>query len=125
MTEPITLCTILSAARPASSHTLSEGCRAESPATKTRPSLGMTAEDCGIACAVSQSGRYSHVHVTISHPQTRAVLSIDEEKVNVISTANEDKKQTVGQNAPELLSQTVPLQRKYSAVPSPNTHGMT
>jgi hypothetical protein len=31
----------------------------------------------------------------------------------------------MGQNAPALVSQTVPRQRKYWAIPRPNRHGMT
>ena len=100
---------------------MSEGCRAHSLATKTRPSLDTTADDCGISCAVSQSGKYSHVHVSISHPQTRAVLSFDEEMARVIRIATEVTKQTTGQNAPALVSQTVPLQRKYWAMPRPKS----
>jgi hypothetical protein len=55
----------------------------------------------------------------------RAVLSFDEETANVTSIATEVTEQTIGQNAPALLSQTVPLQRKYWAIPIPRTHGMT
>ena len=39
--------------------------------------------------------------------------------------ATEVAKQTTGQNPPALLSQTVPLQRRYWAMPRPRTHGMT
>src|SRR5688572_14847219 len=75
---PATLRTILSFARRVRSHTLSVGWRAHSLATKTRPSLVTTAEDWGISRAVNQSGKYSHVHVSISQPQTRAVRACDE-----------------------------------------------
>jgi hypothetical protein len=104
---------------------LSEGCRAHSLAMETSPSLVTTADDCGISLAVSQSGKYSHVHVSISHPQTRAVLSFDEEIASEIRTTTEVTKQTMGQNPPALVSQTVPRQRKYWAIPTPKRHGMT
>src|SRR5262249_52679697 len=122
---PATLRTTLSPARPVRSHTLSEGWRAHSEATKTRPSLDTTAEDCGISCAVSQSGKYSHVQVSINHPQMRAVLSLEEEKANMISTAMDVTRETIGQNAPALVSQIVPRQRKYWAMPAPKINGMT
>jgi hypothetical protein len=104
---------------------LSDGCRAHSLAMETSPSLVTTADDCGISLAVSQSGKYSHVHVSISHPQMRAVLSFDEEIASEIRTTTEVTKQTMGQNPPALVSQTVPRQRKYWAMPTPKMHGMT
>ena len=61
----------------------------------------------------------------MSHPQNRAVRSVDEEMASVMSIATEVTKQTSGQNAPALVSQTVPFQRKYWAMPTPNIHGMT
>src|SRR5262245_882282 len=122
---PATLRTILSPARPVRSHTLSEGCRAHSEATKTRPSLDTTAEDCGTSCAVNQSGKYSHVQVSINHPQMRAVLSLEEEKTNMSSTAMEVTRDTIGQNAPALVSHIVPRQRKYWAMPTPKMQGTT
>src|SRR5215475_10773090 len=121
----MTLRTILSLPRRIRLHTLSEGCRAHSPATNTRPSLVTSAEDRGISCAVSQSGKYSHVQVTIIHPKTRAVLSFDDERAMVPSTAREINRPATGQKAPALLSQTLPLQRKYWAMPAPKMHGTT
>src|SRR5215510_13330189 len=61
----------------------------------------------------------------MSHPQTRAVRSFDEDTAKVMRTATEVASETIGQNAPALVNQTVPRQRKYWAMPRPNRHGMT
>src|SRR5262245_7572373 len=54
----------------------------------------------------------------------RAVLSFEEDTATVIRTATEVTKETIGQNAPALVNQTVPLQRRYWAMPRPKRHGM-
>jgi hypothetical protein len=52
-------------------------------------------------------------------------VSFAEDTASLINIATEVAKQTTGQNAPAPLSQTVPLQRKYWAMPRPRMHGMT
>src|SRR5215510_15026438 len=61
----------------------------------------------------------------MNQPQTRAVRSFEEETANEMRTATEVTRDTIGQKAPALVSQTVPLQRKYWAMPMPKMHGMT
>jgi hypothetical protein len=54
----------------------------------------------------------------------RAVRSFDGDTRKEIRIATEVTRQITGQNAPALVSQTVPLQRKYCAMARPNRHGI-
>jgi hypothetical protein len=90
----------------------------------TRPSLLTIAEDCGTSVAVTQSGKYSHVQVIISHAPTRVVLSPSDVLASLMNATSDAPRQTIGQNPPASVSQIVPLNLKYWPMPTPKMHAM-
>jgi hypothetical protein len=91
----------------------------------TRPSLRTTADDWGIAAAVSQNGKYSHVHVIINQAKTCSVLSGTDETASLMKVASDAPRQTMGQKPPASVSQIAPLHLKYWPIPTPKMHGMS